>query len=152
MLKSLHRLCDQDELKQRLSCLSEDASPRWGRMNATQMLKHCRLVLEIPLGKVTVPAPPRIIRFIGIVTKNEMKLFKNGIPRNMPTFAELRAYECANFESEMVELLHTLDQYCEFADAEKLPDLHPLFGKMQPKDWGFLEYKHLHHHLKQFGL
>ena len=152
MLNSLHRLCDQDELKQRLSCLAEDASPTWGRMNATQMLKHCRLVLEIPLGKISVPEPPLIIRFVGIITKTEMKIFKNGIPRNMPTFAELRAKECADFKTEMVKLLHALDEYCALADADKLPEMHPLFGKMQPKDWGFLEYKHLHHHLKQFGL
>ncbi len=152
MLNSLHRLCDQDEVKQRLSALAEDAEARWGRMNATQMLKHCRLVLEIPQGKISVPEPPRIIRFVGIVTKTEMKIFKNGIPRNMPTFAELRAEECTDYTTEMVDLLHTLDGYCALADAGKLPDRHPLFGKMQPKDWGFLEYKHLDHHLKQFGL
>lgn len=152
MLNSLHRLCDQDELKQRISMLTVDKDARWGAMNATQMLKHCRLVLEIPLGKIEVPEPPKIVRYIGVVTKMEMKIFKNGIPRNMPTFAELRPGECAGFRTEMVKLLHTIDEYCALAAAEKLPEIHPLFGKMQPKDWGFLEYKHLHHHLKQFGL
>ncbi len=152
MLNSLHRLCDQDELRKRIGSLTEDAVPKWGKMNAVRMLKHCRLVLEIPLGKISVTEPPRIVRIVGIVAKMEMKIFKNGIPRNMPTFAELRAEECTDFTTEMVKLLHTLDEYCALADAGKLPHKHPLFGKMQPKDWGFLEYKHLDHHLKQFGL
>ena len=32
------------------------------------------------------------------------------------------------------------------------PKLTNYSGKMTKFDWGFLEYKHLHHHLKQFNV
>ncbi|WP_367269084.1 hypothetical protein [uncultured Chryseobacterium sp.] len=48
--------------------------------------------------------------------------------------------------------MKTLDDYLMYFKNGSLPDHHVLFGKMQEKDWGFLEYKHLDHHLKQFDV
>ena len=81
-----------------------------------------------------------------------MQLFNNGIPRNMPTFQKLIInFECA-FDEEQQNLLKTLDDYLVHFQNGNLPDHHVLFGKMEEKDWGFLEYKHLDHHLKQFNV
>lgn len=81
-----------------------------------------------------------------------MQIFNNGIPRNMPCFRKVIVnFEC-NFEKERAELLKTLEDYRSAFNKHNLPDRHVLFGDMREKDWGFLEYKHLDHHLKQFNV
>lgn len=148
--KSLHNRKDFDEIILRILNLKENSQQNWGRMNVSQMLCHCNLVLQIPLQKIEIPKLNPLFETIGILTKIEMQIFNNGIPRNMPTFQKLIVnFEC-NFEEGRKNLLKTLDDYWEVYQKHNLPDHHNLFGKMKEKDWGFLEYKHLNHHLKQF--
>lgn len=121
-------------------------------MNVSQMMRHCNHVLQVPLRKIELPQINLLFSAIGIITKWEIQVLNNGIPRNMPTFRKLIInFEC-DFDEEKESLLKTLDEYLLCFQNKNLPDQHVLFGKMQSKDWGFLEYKHLHHHLKQFGV
>jgi hypothetical protein len=151
-VKSLHKENDFNEMKIRIARLSEDSKRKWGRMNAAQMLCHCNLILQIPLKKIELPEINILFRTIGICTKKEMQIFDNGIPHNMPCFRKVIVnFEC-DFEQEKIKLLKTLDEYQEAFRRNQLPGRHVLFGKMREKDWGFLEYKHLDHHLKQFSI
>ena len=121
-------------------------------MTVSQMLRHCNYVLQIPLKRVELPFVNALFGAIGCVTKIEMQIFNNGIPRNMPTFQKLIInFEC-DFDEEKQSLLRTLDEYRQSFENASLPAHHVLFGKMKEKDWGFLEYKHLNHHLKQFNV
>ena len=56
------------------------------------------------------------------------------------------------FEKSKSQLLGTLDDFVAKGLKNNLLSEHPLFGKMTQQDWGFMEYKHLHHHVKQFGV
>ncbi|MFC7345145.1 DUF1569 domain-containing protein [Chryseobacterium zhengzhouense] len=151
-MKSLHKENDFNEMKIRIARLSEDSKRKWGRMNTAQMLCHCNLILQIPLKKIELPEINILFRTIGICTKKEMQIFNNGIPHNMPCFRKVIVnFEC-DFEQEKTKLLKTLDEYQEAFRRNQLPGRHVLFGKMTEKDWGFLEYKHLDHHLKQFSI
>lgn len=116
------------------------------------MLKHCDLVLQIPLNKVELSEIHFFLKCIGICTKKEMYVFNNGIPRNMPTFRKLIVTFDCDFDEARKGLLQTLNDYWSAFKNENLPKHHVLFGKMTEKDWGFLEFKHLDHHLKQFNV
>ena len=151
-MKSLHHDADFEEIKSRFAKLRADSQPRWGKMNAAQMLHHCSLVLNIPLKKTVLPKTGFIVRTIGIITKNEMKLLGNGIPPNMPTYEVLLSGENCSFEECRSRLLETMENYWVCYCEGNLPNKHELFGKMKVSDWGFLEHKHLNHHLKQFKL
>ena len=37
------------------------------------------------------------------------------------------------------------------APPAQFADVHPSFGRMRPGDWDVLQYRHLDHHLRQFG-
>lgn len=148
--KSLHNRTDLEEIVTRISKLSQNSQRKWGRMEVAQMLTHCELILQVPLKKVVLQKPNFILRAIGILTKKEIQIFNNGIPPNMPSFQKLIVnFEC-DFEVAKKNLLNTLNDYIKAYDNHLLPDDHALFGKMKEQDWGFLEYKHLNHHLKQF--
>ncbi|MDR2235858.1 MAG: DUF1569 domain-containing protein [Chryseobacterium sp.] len=150
--KSLHNPDHFNEITERISRLTENTPAQWGRMDVCQMLKHCDLVLQVALKKVELPAINVFFATIGTVTKMEMRAFNNGIPRNMPTFQKLIVnFEC-DFDESKTNLLNTLNLFREASQRKELPDRHRLFGIMTEKDWGFLEYKHLNHHLKQFNV
>lgn len=150
--KSLHHPVYYDEIVDRISRLSENSRGKWGHMNVCQMLKHCDLVLQIALKKTELPRINYAFKAIGIVTKIEMHIFNNGIPRNMPTFQKLIVnFEC-DFDESKNNLLKTLEEFRTACKSKTLPDHHSLFGNMTEKDWQFLEYKHLDHHLKQFNV
>ncbi|WP_294232083.1 DUF1569 domain-containing protein [uncultured Chryseobacterium sp.] len=150
--KSLHHPTDFKEIKIRISRLHKNSPAKWGKMDVCQMMRHCSCVLQVPQNKLTLPPINKVFRMIGTATKIEMQLFNNGIPRNMPTFQKLIInFEC-DFDEEKQNLLKTLDDYLMYFKNGSLPDHHVLFGKMGEKDWGFLEYKHLDHHLKQFDV
>lgn len=150
--KTLHNRYFFDEIKSRVSTLSADSENKWGKMNVAQMLYHCDLVLQVPLQNMELPKINFIFRVIGVLTKREMHIFNNGIPHNMPTFQKLIAnFECS-FDETQNNLLKTLDSYWNAFENDRLPKEHVLFGSMKEKDWGFLEYKHLNHHLKQFNV
>ncbi|WP_228412802.1 MULTISPECIES: DUF1569 domain-containing protein [unclassified Chryseobacterium] len=140
------------EITDRISRLSTDSQRKWGKMDVCQMLMHCDLVLQVALKKIELPRINLLFETIGIVTKIEMYVFNNGIPRNMPTFQKLIVnFEC-DFDESKTNLLKTLEEFREACENKKLPDSHRLFGNMTEKDWEFLEYKHLDHHLKQFNV
>ncbi|MBW7674538.1 DUF1569 domain-containing protein [Chryseobacterium chendengshani] len=136
----------------RISHLSENSQRNWGRMNAAQMLTHCDLVLQVPLKEIHLPKINFMFRAIGVLTKKEIQIFNNGIPHNMPSFQKLIVnFEC-DFETAKINLFNTLIKYDNAYKNHNLPSSHVLFGEMEEKDWGFLEYKHLNHHLKQFNV
>ncbi|WP_370898387.1 DUF1569 domain-containing protein [Chryseobacterium gossypii] len=152
MRKSLHSRICFEEMTERISILTENSPAKWGKMNVCQMLRHCDLVLQIALKKVVLPETNMIFSIIGILTKKEMWVFNNGIPRNMPTFQKLIVnFEC-DFDESKKNLLKTMGDYLAAFETGNLPEKHVLFGHMRPEDWGFLEYKHLNHHLKQFNV
>lgn len=140
------------EITERISGLSADSHRKWGKMDVCQMLMHCDLVLQVALQKIELPRINLLFETIGVVTKWEMYVFNNGIPRNMPTFQKLIVnFEC-DFDVSKTNLLKTLEEFREVCENRKLPESHRLFGNMTEKDWAFLEYKHLDHHLKQFNV
>lgn len=148
--KSLHNPECFEEIINRIHLLDKNSRALWGKMNVCQMMRHCNHVLQVPLGKIKLPEINRLFAMVGKITKWEIQLFNNGIPRNMPTFQKLIInFEC-DFEEEKENLLQTLEEYSTCYKNNNLPGRHVLFGLMKEKDWGFLEYKHLHHHLKQF--
>ena len=150
--KSLFQPETLAEIQRRILELKEDAKAKWGKMNSAQMLCHCDKVLKVAIGKLILPKTNFFIYYIGNLTKWEMRIFNNGIPPNMPTFKKLVVEEICNFEECRENLLKTLNEFIRISSENKLPERHELFGKMTKKEWGFMEYKHLNHHLKQFGL
>ncbi|MGG7438159.1 DUF1569 domain-containing protein [Chryseobacterium arthrosphaerae] len=150
--KSLNNFIHYKEITDRISRLNENSPAKWGKMNVCQMFKHCDLVLQVALQKIELPEINFFLETIGIVTKLEMYVFNNGIPRNMPTFQKLIVnFEC-DFDESKTNLLKTLEEFRAACHNGSLPNRHRLFGNMTEKDWEFLEYKHLDHHLKQFSV
>jgi hypothetical protein len=50
-MKSIFEKTTRDELINRINSLNENSTAQWGKMNVSQMLRHCAIWDEMALGK-----------------------------------------------------------------------------------------------------
>jgi hypothetical protein len=148
-MKSIFEPATKAEIKERVEKISNTTKPAWGKMNSAQMLAHCVKGLQSPLGEHNLTPPPFFIRWIGPLFKSQA--VKPGIfGKNSPTAKELIISDERTFASEKNLLFENLGK---FTGPESIKaDKHVFFGKLSKEDWGKFLYKHLDHHLTQFGV
>jgi Protein of unknown function (DUF1569) len=148
----LKNLFDKDahtEITDRINSLSPQSQRQWGKMNVAQMLAHCKEAFKVPLSDKKMPR-----MFIGILIgwafKN--KLY-NDEPwkRNLPTAPNFIIKDERDFEKEKLELTDLINQFYNGGPQKVGRFPHPMFGSFTPAQWGRAMYKHIDHHLMQFG-
>ena len=128
----------------------QPASPRqWGKMDAAQMMAHCSAGLDMASGRLN---PPRMFigRLIGPFVK---PIYTNDKPfsKNNPTDKTLLVADQRDFSREQAQLKQKIRQFHEGGEEQCTRHPHPFFGLLTPQDWSRGMYKHLDHHLRQFG-
>ncbi len=150
-LQNMENIFDKhvtDSIKTRLSKLRNESKPRWGKMNAGQMLRHCQAPLNIVLQKNTYNLKPNW--FARTFFKRSM--YSDALWwKNMPTIKSFRETEDRDFDREYESLMNLLEELESKKDDDHWP-AHPVFGKLTRTQWGKMQFKHLDHHLRQFGL
>lgn len=134
---------------QRFRTLSASTKPLWGKMNAAQMLAHCRVPLEVTMGRVRLKRM-WLGLLIGPLLKKKV-LGPKPFPRNGPTAPEFRMTGLHDFDQELARLTDTLHAFRDGGPAGITKEPHPFFGPMTVADWERLQWKHVDHHLQQFG-
>jgi hypothetical protein len=149
-MQSLFDVTTYNTIKERINKLSPQSAPLWGKMNVAQMLTHCQRIFSVPLSDKKMP---RMLMGILIGWAFKSKLY-NEEPwkRNLPTSPAFKITDNREFEIEKQSLLHLVDKFYTAGPTgiSKFP--HPLFGKLTAEQWGKSMYKHLDHHLQQFGV
>jgi hypothetical protein len=72
--------------------------------------------------------------------------------KNSPTAKEYVVVGEQNFDSEKQRLLNLVDIFAKQGAVLAEGRKHPFFGKLTIIEWNILTYKHLDHHLQQFGV
>jgi hypothetical protein len=149
-MESLFEARRVEEVKQRLLRLKPDSQGQWGKMNPAQMLAHCSAGMEMANGEIR---PPRafIGRILGPVVKPIAFREEEPMRRNSPTAKELIVMDDRDFEAERKRLSGLIDRFALAGPAGCTTHPHSFFGRLTPNEWGILMYKHLDHHLRQFG-
>lgn len=149
-MKSLFVTDNVQEIKDRLAVLGPDTRPLWGKMNSAQMLAHCCEPLLLVLEGTKLKKPPLLTRWILQLYK---PLLYNDKPwkQNLPTAPEYKIVSPREYEQEYDRLLGLIEKFHQEKNRSAWPD-HPIFGYFEPEQWGKMQYKHLDHHLRQFGL
>ncbi|MBM3440474.1 MAG: DUF1569 domain-containing protein [Bacteroidetes bacterium] len=141
---------DYHHLLQRLHALSADAHRLWGSMHAEAMLWHLRSQLELALGQRKTNTS--INSYLKLPPFRWLALYVIPWPKGSATAPEMNVKraqpDLLSFEVEKQMLIACLEQV---GTTEHLQP-HPLFGSLSKKDWGRLIWKHVDHHLRQFGV
>jgi hypothetical protein len=134
------------EIKKRLKTLNSESELKWGKMDIGQALYHCQQPLNVSLGRGDVKK-----QFIPLAFLFKKSLYNDKPWRqNLPTAKTFKISESKDFATEQ-EALETLVDEFHTKKNQTQWDPHPIFGKFTPQQWGQMQYKHLDHHLKQFG-
>jgi len=147
-MKSLFEAEAYQEIMDRINTLTPESQRKWGKMSVGQMAWHCQFPLKIAVKNEDrgVSGNPLVRWFFKKSLYND-KLWRKGLP----TAPNLVAREEKSFEEEMPKLKQLVKDCHEVGDRQTW-NPHPLFGKMTRQQWGQMEYKHLDHHLRQFGV
>lgn len=149
-MKNLFEPAAAEEIKARLLRLRPDSGRLWGRMNAAQAVAHCCVGLEMALGD-SRPKRALVGRILGRVVKPLALGNDDPIRRNTPTVPEMVVADERDLESERRRLSGLVDRFAAGGPAGCTTHPHSFFGRLTPQEWAVLMYKHLDHHLRQFG-
>lgn len=149
-MKHLHDPALATEMRARLARLQPSATAQWGKMNVSQALAHMAATLEMGVGDSN---PPRMFigRIVGGFVKNLVMRDDAPLKRNTPTAPNLLVRGDRDFERERQRLDTLIQRFVEGGEAACTTHPHTFFGPMTPREWGVLQYKHIDHHLRQFG-
>lgn len=149
----MENLFDKDaynEIIQRLDTLTPQSQRQWGKMEVAQMLAHCKEAFKVPLSDKKMPR-----MFIGLLIgwMIKPKLYnEDPWKRNLPTAPNFIIKDTRDFEKEKQELITIINQFHKGGPANVGRFPHPMFGTFTSEQWGKSMYKHLDHHLNQFGV
>jgi hypothetical protein len=147
-MKTIFNPAVHRELQDRVQRLTPQQQPQWGKMTAGQMVAHLTDSLKMASGELEVAAKKVPIRFSPL---KELVLYVLPIPKRLPTSPELIARKPGEWTLEVASLREQLNGLVE-RGAEALAPAHPAFGTLSAKQWGVLVYRHMDHHLRQFGV
>lgn len=147
-MKTLFDQNTQAEIDSRLNQLTANSQRQWGKMSVSQMLKHIDIAFSVPIKKVKLPKEGLAYLAANPIAR---KLMIDILPwpKNMMTADSFIIKTDPEFEKAKADFLTT---YHAFLNSNDFSGSHPAFGVMDKATWGKAMYKHLDHHLRQFGV
>lgn len=148
-MKSFFTPSDANEILNRIEKIESISQRQWGKMDVAQMLTHCGNGLEMAMGIIN-PRRVFIGRLIGGLLKS---VYTNEKPfsKDSPTSEEIKVSSPKDFATEKIRLKKLVKQFSEGGESGCTQHPHPFFGKLTPSEWSIGMYKHIDHHLRQFG-
>lgn len=149
-MKNIFNHINTAEILKRIDKLSPNSQAQWGKMNVAQMLAHCSSFQDIAMGN---SFPPR--SWLGIIVGGFAKQIvynDKALPHNLSTIPTILIADDREFASEKEKLKQKISIFQNNGPEKCTTHPHPFFGKLTSEQWGKGIYKHLDHHLKQFGV
>ena len=150
-MKTLWNPQSRSALSARINRLTPQTPPLWGRMNADEMVAHVTRGMRMGLGEIETHTRKTILRFWPFkhvfVYCLSFPKGKAKAPRELVT----RGTTVGEWSASVAALQATLDRFATLEPRAKWP-AHPVFGPLTGRAWGALGWRHLDHHLRQFGV
>lgn len=151
-MKNIFKKEVSQEVIDRINKLTPTTKAAWGKMEVAQMLAHLNVQYEMIYENEKFKKPNPLLRFI-LKTFIKKKVVgpkpfaKNG--KTSPVFI-------INSTKDFTKEKERLTKYILTTQANGVDVLLPRdtksFGKLTADEWNNLFYKHLDHHLEQFGV
>lgn len=147
-MESLLETAVAAQILDRLTKLEEGMKPKWGKMSVGQMVWHCQVPLRYAIeNKAPKKKPNPLIQLLFKKSMYSDKPWR----KNLPTSPVARAQDPKELKTELPELSNLVKEFQTLKDRKNW-NAHPLFGVLTPEQWGQMQFKHLDHHLRQFGV
>lgn len=138
-----------DELVRRIESLKPDTQPLWGKMSVAQMLAHCQVIYKQVRGEL--PPVPWLMRLLVQLFIKRSLVSDAPFKRGLPTATSFVIKDSCDFARERDGLVASIRAVHGEGRAAFENRSSPNLGPMTVEQWSNLLYKHLDHHLRQFG-
>jgi hypothetical protein len=135
---------------ERINKLTPDTQRQWGKMNVSQMLAHCNISMETAMGLNAIKQV-FIGRIIGPLMRPKV-LGPKPFIKNAPTDKSYIFKHNCDFGEEKAKTIASIKKFFDAGSSGATIHPHPFFGKFTQEQWGVFQWKHLDHHLRQFGV
>jgi hypothetical protein len=144
---TLRNEADRKALVSRLAQVQPETRAEWGTMDASRMLRHLADALDAGSGRLAVARRgPAAFRHFPL---KQLAIYVVPMPRSAKAPPELLAAEAGNFEENRQRVVRGMEEAARTEQAAG-PE-HFLLGRLTEEQWNRLHWKHIDHHLRQFG-
>lgn len=150
-MKSVFNEADSQEIINRINKLTPSSQPLWGKMNVAQMLAHCSVTYEM-IYTDKHPKPNPFLKLILKLLVKKTVVTDKPYKKNSQTAPAFLIADERVFETEKENLINYINKTREFGEAYFDGKESHSFGSLSLKEWNTMFYKHLDHHLSQFGV
>ncbi len=136
---------------ERVNRLTFSSERLWGTMNVAQMLAHCNVTYELVYDNKH-PKPNALVK---VMLKSFVKPIVVGdkpYKKSSKTAPMFLIKEEKDFEIEKKRLVEYLQKTQQLGENHFDNKESHSFGKLSKQQWSNMFFKHLDHHLKQFGV
>ncbi len=139
------------QLIDRINKLTPETLPLWGKMNASQMLAHCNVTYEMIYEDIH-KKPNAFVKLILKLLVKKAVVGEAGYKQNGQTAPQFIIKDDKNFEAEKQRLINYINKTQQLGEAHFDGKESHSFGALNKTEWNNMFYKHLNHHLSQFGV
>lgn len=142
---------ETEKIIERINRLQPQTTANWGKMNVAQMLAHCNVSYEMVFDKHHAK-PNAFMKFVlKMLVKSkvvsEIPYKKNG--QTAPQFVISDSRDFSKEQKRLIDyLIKTQELGGNYFDGKESHS----FGVLNKTEWSNMFYKHLDHHLNQFGV
>ena len=140
-------------LERRLDAFTPGHRRRWGRMTPHQAVCHLAdsfgaVLGDIPLAPIDVPwwMNSPVSRFVALTLPLP---WPKGVPTHPDMDQEGGGTPPEDFRRDVDRLRGVMERFARSEGRGLEP--HILFGELSPGEWGRWGWRHVDHHLRQFG-
>ena len=149
-MKTLFDKSTRDELVQRINSIDENNKPVWGKMNVSQVSKHCTIWNEWVLGKKDFVYKQELLgKIFGKMALKSNTKNDKPIGKNMPAGKAFTVKE--NVSDLSAQKSIWIEQIKSYGNYSNDNFIHDFFGRMTNEQIGIFAFKHNDHHLRQFN-
>jgi len=139
------------EVINRIEKLDSQKQPLWGKMTVSQMLAHCCVSYEYVYEDKHKPPGPVMKLILKMLVKNKV-VSEKPYSRNGRTAPDFIITDERDFQNEKQRLIGYIWKTQELGKMHFKGKESHSFGKLSCTEWNNMFYKHLDHHLTQFGV
>lgn len=135
----------------RINQLSSESQPLWGKMSVAQMLAHCCVTYEYIYDN-KYAKPNGFKKFILKLLVKPIVVGEKEYKKSSQTAPDFIITDKRDFEKEKHRLIDYIHKTQQLGAAHFNGKESHSFGTLTSQEWNNMFYKHLDHHLKQFGV
>lgn len=152
MVKDIFNKAVADEVINRINQLTPELHPNWGKMSVDQMVAHCNIPYQYTFEPEKFQKPNFFKKFFLKSFVKNLVVSEKPYKPNGPTAPEFIIKGSKDFEKEKNLLIANIQKSQELGRTYFEGKENHSFGKLSAQEWNNMFYKHIDHHLRQFGI